>query len=649
MRRFVLHVEEIDSTEYWNSDDDEQHVLCGHDAPGGRSWWGRVLDTAPDQQTLLEQTIARNGALGANMREARDSERGANRRADAAEAELQEWKDAIAVVLMSHRRPPKLLSLDQLCGLQLRDPDEVHELKQECERLRAHCEQARRTLHLDNMGAREIALSCLNAALAGASAGPSQAPLVVKGTDTVDGRTCTVEGYVIGDVLHVCKVDFADAAPQEPAPPRDESAELAAWKYAGRYWLREYNRLARKHGEYVAPEGDAPAPDHAAFRALAERCYSQAQELAVAWKHDDEAYVDGKAHLLISMRELLSLCTEAREPTREPCPKRIAHGAHGCTLSAGHTEDCDPDLAEDQPQPAEDETEPCEACGARIDAEREPYTVTSEREFMCGTCVDEARSCEWKYAGGGRGKLPADDPYFATPFAHLHQPQPARPPLVSKTPDGYPRCEQCGHLEDSQHICNIDVVIKAMAERPRQGEPPDECAWCPGPVYGKRGDASVCLDCYDMGPPIGLPGKRATFTHAEAPAAIAHAVATEHATIVDETGKPRVELWVPSAALPDGWRIDTDHVAHGPHRMRVWPPDEYGGLTVEDGARNEMEVPAAVLRALLREPAPAATFTRAEAPAAEPGWCPNLPGSEAVTDLCTRLEQRAKEARCSPR
>ena len=45
-----------------------------------------------------------------------------------------------------------------------------------------------------------------------------------------------------------------------------------------------------------------------------------------------------------------------------------------------------------EPLDDDDETEPCEACGKRIDTEREPYTVTSEREFMCDACSNEARS-----------------------------------------------------------------------------------------------------------------------------------------------------------------------------------------------------------------------------------------------------------------
>jgi hypothetical protein len=97
----------------------------------------------------------------------------------------------------------------------------------------------------------------------------------------------------------------------------------------------------------------------------------------------------------------------------------------------------------------------------------------------------------------------------------------------------------------------------------------------------------------------------ATFTREQAPAAVAHAVATEHATIVDETGKPRIDLWVPSAALPDGWRWENGDIVP-PHGIEDL---ELLGLVGQD-VRVQYDdragyIPAAVLRALLREPAPA--------------------------------------------
>jgi hypothetical protein len=86
---------------------------------------------------------------------------------------------------------------------------------------------------------------------------------VCRGSSVMSPRSYKLaEAWACYDVEH----GYAPvSAPQEPASgdgaPDAESDAEAAWKHAAQYWLREYNRLARKHGEYVHPgEAQEPAP-----------------------------------------------------------------------------------------------------------------------------------------------------------------------------------------------------------------------------------------------------------------------------------------------------------------------------------------------------------------------------------------------------
>jgi hypothetical protein len=449
--------------------------------------------------------------------------------------------------------------------------------EQECERLRAALLNERgwwetaRTLGTYAIDRERIgrALTRIDAALAGASAGPDMTAWI----EEQSRRDPFVFGHyppaVQAQIFHE---QHQVSAPQEPAPPRDESAviRLSAEGIATledvianpRPPTQKLIDLMAKH------RVDTPAPDHAAFRALAERWAPNPGATLPSMPYEMGCNYTRSA----CARELLALCKPAAEPktsdvapaavqavsvkagetpasssgaAEEPCPKRIAHGAHGCTLRAGHTGDCDPDLGE------------------------EPYRDEPQR-----ACSPDP------YEGWSDYNMPAE--------------RPPQPRVQSFT------------LGDDR----LSVTVE---ERPRQSEPPEGYTlervnanwWAFLAPDGKRSEWAFPTRNEAISGAEVHAHNAATFTREQAPAAVAHAVATEHATIVDETGKPRIDLWVPSAALPDGWRWENGDIIP-PHGIEDL---ELLGLVGQD-VRVQYDdragyIPAAVLRALLREPAPA--------------------------------------------